>query len=280
MRNNNQSGPFTIDELLGQNLIISDMLWVEGQSTAWCYLSEIELMPAITIEEPEIEKTTATNIVFNPDDIEKRAEEIRRKVIAYQPQHIEVPKLKSLENARHLTFIDNEEQIEFVDHRKVKSTMLSDISMTAFIVLLFAGGIYGGRTLFNNKTIVLETPTTIQTISDQHAAKSDSKTIITEENNLPILPADTMIKNGATISKKFVSKPKPDTTPAIELTTEISPNIEVAKSIDPTGEIIVSKEIVASSAKDDLVKEEPQKKKGFLKKLFGKKKKEEEVENN
>ena len=47
LRNNQQTGPFTIGELLQQQLIPSDMIWIEGKSVAWTYLSELELTPFI-----------------------------------------------------------------------------------------------------------------------------------------------------------------------------------------------------------------------------------------
>ena len=49
LRNNQQTGPFTIDELLQQQLRPSDMIWMEGKSAAWTYLSELELIPFIKI---------------------------------------------------------------------------------------------------------------------------------------------------------------------------------------------------------------------------------------
>lgn len=44
LRNNNQLGPFTIEELLEQKLLPSDLVWVEGKSLAWSYVSELNLL--------------------------------------------------------------------------------------------------------------------------------------------------------------------------------------------------------------------------------------------
>lgn len=44
LRNNNQLGPFTIEELLEQELLPSDLVWVEGKSLAWSYASELNLL--------------------------------------------------------------------------------------------------------------------------------------------------------------------------------------------------------------------------------------------
>ena len=44
LRNNNQLGPFTIEELLEQELLPSDLVWIEGKSLAWSYVSELNLL--------------------------------------------------------------------------------------------------------------------------------------------------------------------------------------------------------------------------------------------
>lgn len=44
LRNNNQLGPFTIEELLEQELLPSDLVWIEGKSLAWSYASELNLL--------------------------------------------------------------------------------------------------------------------------------------------------------------------------------------------------------------------------------------------
>src|ERR1700750_961441 len=93
LRNNQQTGPFTIGELLQQQLLPTDMLWIEGRSTAWAYLSELELQPSIdksvqpikeTVPDPSTRtgpsptpSVTEKNIFnrrYAPDDIESKAE--------------------------------------------------------------------------------------------------------------------------------------------------------------------------------------------------------------
>jgi hypothetical protein len=44
LRNNNQLGPFTIEELLEQEILPSDLVWIEGKSLAWSYASELNLL--------------------------------------------------------------------------------------------------------------------------------------------------------------------------------------------------------------------------------------------
>ncbi|HEY1112636.1 MAG TPA: hypothetical protein VGE66_03715 [Chitinophagaceae bacterium] len=44
LRNNNQLGPFTIEELLEQEILPADLVWIEGKSHAWSYASELNLL--------------------------------------------------------------------------------------------------------------------------------------------------------------------------------------------------------------------------------------------
>ncbi len=46
LRNNKQSGPFTLDELKNMGLKAYDLVWLEGKSAAWRYPSEIEELSA------------------------------------------------------------------------------------------------------------------------------------------------------------------------------------------------------------------------------------------
>src|SRR5579872_3567952 len=46
LRNNKQSGPFTLDELKNMGLKAYDLVWLEGKSAAWRYPSELEELSA------------------------------------------------------------------------------------------------------------------------------------------------------------------------------------------------------------------------------------------
>lgn len=50
LRNNMESGPFTFDEVTAQALKPTDLIWIEGQSVAWQYPTEIEILqPFVTV---------------------------------------------------------------------------------------------------------------------------------------------------------------------------------------------------------------------------------------
>jgi hypothetical protein len=61
LRNNHQSGPFTLDELMQHELKVTDLVWEEGKSGGWSYPFEIEsLKPFIKLSVPENENPGPT----------------------------------------------------------------------------------------------------------------------------------------------------------------------------------------------------------------------------
>jgi hypothetical protein len=136
LRNNQQSGPFTIGELLQQQLRSSDMIWIEGKSTAWTYLSELELNPHLNNQEvsdqPQSNKTG--------DEIENKAEELRQRILTsssktFFPKH--VVEIETYASPNNLP----EEEIQFIDHRKERASknnaMIGELALTCFVVALF-----------------------------------------------------------------------------------------------------------------------------------------------
>ena len=56
LRNNRQTGPHSLDELLQLNLKPFDLVWVEGRSAAWRYPGEIDsLKPYVSEPAPAFE---------------------------------------------------------------------------------------------------------------------------------------------------------------------------------------------------------------------------------
>jgi len=61
LRNNKQTGPHSLQELLQQGLKPQDLIWVEGQSAGWSYPTEIN-----TLKSYVTEQATASNKVSEP----------------------------------------------------------------------------------------------------------------------------------------------------------------------------------------------------------------------
>jgi len=55
LRNNKQSGPYSLEELLLLNLKPFDLVWVEGKSGGWSYPTEIDALKQHVEEAPEKE---------------------------------------------------------------------------------------------------------------------------------------------------------------------------------------------------------------------------------
>lgn len=301
LRNNNEYGPYTIDELLGQQLRSTDMLWVEGESTAWCYLSEIVLKPTLK-QENSSKGPLKIKARTSFDSIEKKAEEIRKQVLAFKPQAMPVMEeiVSNEEVHYYIPTPAGDDTIELVDHRKQKSTMINDLLMTGVIVTLFAGGLYGGQALFSPKSHQPVSPATVVS-NDQHAAKVFNEPAFQETSILtPVVDSttssDTLSSALLPRTKTFVRKAdssriavRPDTSLIIpsELNSALTNQVEaeqkdgeeikikkqpeeiIKKTEEPKA--VINKEPVKKE-KDTIKKEEPEKK-GFLKKLFGKKKK-------
>jgi len=57
LRNNKESGPFTLDEVQGMSLKTYDLIWVVGKSAAWRYPGEIpelqSFAPSVPEQEPD-----------------------------------------------------------------------------------------------------------------------------------------------------------------------------------------------------------------------------------
>src|SRR5215213_10011364 len=53
LRNNQQSGPHSFEELTALGLGSLDLIWIEGRSASWAYPTEIEELKGLEIIEPE-----------------------------------------------------------------------------------------------------------------------------------------------------------------------------------------------------------------------------------
>src|SRR6476661_1635069 len=58
LRNNKQTGPHSLEQLLQQGLKPQDLIWIEGQSSGWSYPTEINMLKSYVTEQ-----ATASNKV-------------------------------------------------------------------------------------------------------------------------------------------------------------------------------------------------------------------------
>jgi hypothetical protein len=285
LRNNRKSGPFTIDELWQQQLRPTDMVWIEGQSTAWCYLSELELKPSVSLSAaPEVP------IASPRDEIERKAEELRRRALAAtapaNPLHVQplAVRIKRDEEAS-----DEEETIDFIDHRKEKKNVFGEVLMTVLIIAFFAGGIYSGQSFFKNKNSTTSPQVTHISSDDKHEAARIINQQTTQDTvaaqNIMVYDSSAALADTVAVA----AAPKPRISPARQQsakeTTSVRQTPVVPIPLDNNSEAAIEpeKKLPDSAdtekpveAKSPVVTEQPEKKKGFLRGIFKKKKKDEE----
>jgi hypothetical protein len=291
LRNNQQSGPFTIGELLQQQLRPSDMIWIEGKSTAWTYLSELELIPFIKKTETPDQSLTA-NVT---DEIERKAEELRQRVLTASPKNYFQNHLPEIETYSSPYKLDNE--IQFIDYRKErkfkKNTALAELLLTCFVIGLFMVGIYKGKSFLGARHKVQNSVATQLNSGDQHAAKKTYEltpvalsvvdTIKKTDSSLAI------VKEKSKFGKKEVDSSNTglvQTTNAAVVNQEEKKEEATIQSPPPVSQETVAKKEEDMPAKKEVIASVPENKavhepvkeerKGFLRGLFKKKKDKEE----
>ncbi len=164
LRNNQQTGPHSFEELLKLQLKPVDLIWVEGKSLGWRYPAEIETLkpffatPELTEKEkPAPEQLTPSPVPVNAtkkvfvsmpassvsprplpkepvvDTIEQKAEELRKRVEAFTPQQNPVQTIYS----RNLNEVEEEyNQWAYQKKTKKKSTLNKKYLAVALISIL------------------------------------------------------------------------------------------------------------------------------------------------
>ncbi|HEU4633974.1 MAG TPA: hypothetical protein VFS22_08320, partial [Flavisolibacter sp.] len=149
LRNNRQTGPHSLEELLQLGLKPFDLIWVEGKSYGWAYPSEIEtLRPFVSAcSSPKMETTapgqqaSLSNVdkppskkIFvslpvvqgavppaspAPDPIEQKADELRQRIQSYPTQSRPQQEEIRTNYARSLNTME-EEYTSWIYRKKIK----------------------------------------------------------------------------------------------------------------------------------------------------------------
>jgi hypothetical protein len=166
LRNNQQTGPHSLNELLQMNLKPFDLIWVEGKSYGWSYPAEIETIkpfvkfnipPSSTPVTEAIVSSDANKSVSNKkifvsmpgervsqtepvssassyDPIEQKAEELRRRVQSYVPQPAPAPEELTINYNRSLNDVE-EDYTSWVYKTKKKKLFNAKYALIACIVV-------------------------------------------------------------------------------------------------------------------------------------------------
>ena len=71
LRDNKQSGPYSLDDLKAKGLKAYDLVWVEGRSAAWRYPSEVEELSAFA---PAVEEQPFDRFFKKPASVRTAAQ--------------------------------------------------------------------------------------------------------------------------------------------------------------------------------------------------------------
>jgi len=288
LRDGRQSGPFTIGELLQQQLRTSDMIWIEGKSAAWCYLSEMQLTPATA--EVTSDQSRIVDSSHDEDEIERKAEELRKRALAFTPQHDRERRDASSRPVIRQQPKNEEEVFHFVDHRKDKKSIAQEVFVCILIIGIFAASIYGGSSYFNNRQDVIPVAHKME-VTDAHAAIGNASlnekpvntlvqdSVKLEQPNLVAADsaANVVVEKSKAVLPKIARKKVRDTTLKSEPVVIKEEEVIVPPPVTNSEELI-NKDLAVTEKKDSTVQTE--KKKKGLRGLFRKKKKADDTVND
>ncbi len=181
LRNNQQTGPYSLEEIVLKKLKPFDLIWVEGRSCGWCYPSELDaLKPYIEITTTnqkneslypaqtsisQLANTSVNKMVFvsMPANIkatlyekkeypinEKKAEEPRPVYITEQPVNNYIPHTKY---SRSLEDVEESYTSWMFQKKRKHNIHISKPQLTAIAttILLLIGGLWAAKTYFGNE---------------------------------------------------------------------------------------------------------------------------------
>lgn len=278
LRDNQETGPFTIDELWQQQPRLTDLIWVEGESQAWAYPTEIDALRDYLKNKKHLRSGPRSRT----DEIERKAEALRKAVMAHKPVFWGEPVRRERPAVPDALWEMEEESIEFIDHRR-KGLNAYEYLAAALVTLLVAGSLYSGGSLFR------PAPATVQQAQVIAAVRPQPAVLRELVQELPPVNADSSRQQpdtaakleAAPVHKTATVRPKPapvateaDSMPAAQVLAEKK---EAPAAAEPVKEETVKKDEPVP-VKDTTVTETPAKRKSFgdvLKGIFRKKKKEE-----
>ena len=163
LRNNLETGPFTIEELRQQKLMSSDLVWVDGECRCWLSPTEFDqwqqsrkpgVQEKTTSPEPKANNTSIhqkTSFAPSVNDqwyvseemqLERRAEELRTQVLTTAASCIFDKPNRSTARIINSTPVLSEDMddIEIVYHRKENTITASHLIAACLIGLVCYGG--------------------------------------------------------------------------------------------------------------------------------------------
>ena len=185
LRNNIERGPFTLDELLQQQLVPNDLLWVEGESHEWKYFREIIDLGFFKANNNEetivyIETPVATAPIKQhpivheennlPSEVVAHNEEVNTE--AEEMVHDREP--IKLQDFFYPDENDDEENIDLVYHKRTRTSAFVQLFVLAGVVALMAVGWNHNGPLFRLNSNSDQTAVPLSSTTT-HTAKAENK---------------------------------------------------------------------------------------------------------
>lgn len=227
LRNNQQTGPYSFEELLELHLKPHDLIWVEGKSYGWRYPTEVESLKAYVAApetplpetyQPEAKafakpepssaqvlpprpKTIFVSMPVNAsqraqpaatpvDPIEQKAEELRKRVQSFTPQQEPV----KTNYARDLHQAE-EEYTQWIYQKKTKKKTVvnkKSIAIAAVCILLAYGGWWlGTKKYIDQPAVITENKTSPKEIKKAELAATTEPEIAKDNSTLPPLTSSS-----------------------------------------------------------------------------------------
>jgi hypothetical protein len=211
LRNNQESGPYTVDELLQQHLQPTDLIWVEGHSHAWAYPSELdEIKQFLTYTPTDSVRPTpvsspasstqpsvkpinpASNVVRRPSspeerELERKADELRKSVMTYTPRYYAQSTEEALAySERRSHYYREEDNTHFVFHRRKKNIGFHQFMISAMLLVLAFGLWHKGWTPFNIKKDAIDESITPLESKTQHEAAAPKTTALIQQASVVV----------------------------------------------------------------------------------------------
>ncbi|MGN6163787.1 MAG: DUF4339 domain-containing protein [Flavisolibacter sp.] len=280
LRNNQQTGPYTVDELLQQQINVHDLVWVEGESFAWSHPTEIKELK--NYFDRSLNEKPGGEIIGSSidDEIEQRAEELRKKISSFKPSHC-FPTTFTNDRIYLGTFNSIEEKYPNVSRYQKKEVNAYEWISAALVMLMVAGGVYGGKKYLGAKEQILPEAAVRAVSFDHHAAKSAKPAVHIVTYKEP--GADSTFTDTAALviatpeRKKPVIKPTKASAAKASLATimkEVKAPVKDEEVLVPLIETPHLEQPKAAAPQPKIIAEEPtEKKKGIFRGLFKKKKK-------
>lgn len=223
LRNNKESGPFTIEEIKGMNLKPYDLLWVVGKSAAWRYPGEINELKSFAPPVPgqitdsyikkentdnssavssNIKKSNPINVSLLETNTQKGAKErsvyvnlpSEKKLVAIQQDRI----LFDMESSAPLK---HEPAYDFSDQYIKKATpavyFSAKILWISTIILLFGAGLLTGFFISDRRKFFSTDANHPQNRLVRTQTVLDNKKNITSENTIDNSPNEKPFDNSS-----------------------------------------------------------------------------------